>query len=203
MKHNIDNLYELFPKLPLGKRSIDIGGNKYGKLEVLYRTSNYVQPNGSWKSMWLCYCECGKYKPMMYSNLSKGILNSCGSCTMDFTERFDIKSVPGISYGESEGIGNTKHGQSCNPLFNTWSSVMNRCYNKNNSGYEYYGGKGIKVCERWLNLDNFINDNTPLYKDGLTIDRIDTFKDYSPENTRWITLGEQSINTGPKHWGKV
>lgn len=50
----------------------------------------------------------------------------------------------------SKGVGYTKHGLSTHPLYQTWKSMMNRCYNSSNKNYQYYGGKGIKVCKRWM-----------------------------------------------------
>lgn len=192
-----------FPEKPLAWNSVDITGKVYGKLTALYRTDNFTQPNGTTKSMWVCSCECGNYKPMMYCNLKANNVSSCGKCTNNDKAVFKITNVEGVCYGKKEGIGNTKHGLSGHRLYQSWVGIINRCYDVDFKGYSYYGGKGIKVCDRWLNLDNFMEDNLPRYKEGLTLDRIDTFGNYCLENTRWITLGEQSINTGPKHWGKV
>lgn len=83
----------------------------------------------------------------------------------------------------------TKH-----PLYRTYASMKNRCYNTNSHNYSWYGGKGIKICDRWLNsfLD-FVSDVGERPK-GTTLDRIDGDKDYSPDNCRWATYKEQAQN---------
>ena len=79
-------------------------------------------------------------------------------------------------------------------LLKIFSNIKRRCYDKNHIGYGRYGAKGVKICEKWLeNSDNFVDWSLSNgYEEGLTIDRIDSSKDYCPENCRWITLGENS-----------
>lgn len=87
------------------------------------------------------------------------------------------------------------HGLKKTPEYNSWVAMKGRCYNNNDSHYHRYGGRGIKVCDRWLNsFINFLDDmgNKPTTKHSL--DRIDNDGDYSPDNCRWVTNIEQGNN---------
>ena len=78
--------------------------------------------------------------------------------------------------------------------YKTWTNMKLRCYDSRAGGYEYYGGKGIKVCNRWLkNFQAFVNDMGPRPSIDYSIDRIDSDKDYEPSNCRWLL---KSINSG-------
>lgn len=91
-----------------------------------------------------------------------------------------------------------KHGLATTKIYHIFWGMLNRCYKETNSAYEYYGGKGIKVCEEWNGFDKFMNFYEWAmgngYKEGLQLDRIDNDKDYCPENCRWVTAEENARN---------
>ena len=81
------------------------------------------------------------------------------------------------------------------PEYRAWQNMKNRCYNKRDKNYPYYGGRGIRVCDRWVDsVANFIADMGRRPSDDLTLDRIDPHKDYEPGNCRWATREVQSRN---------
>lgn len=94
-----------------------------------------------------------------------------------------------------------KHGLSRTRIYNIYKKMMYRCYKKNNNRYYCYGAKNIKVCEEWksdfLSFYNWAMENG--YRNGLTIDRLNNKKDYSPENCKWSNLFEQANNKTNNH----
>lgn len=149
----------------------DIAGKRFGKLTAI----KPVGKNKQGKYLWLCECECGREKVVCQSELASGNTISCG-CV----------------------ITNTSHSMSRTKLYKTWTQMKMRCYNQNHVSYYNYGGRGIKVCDEWSGEHSFpsfynwaINAG---YKDGLSLDRIDNGKDYSPENCRWVARPFQERN---------
>lgn len=85
------------------------------------------------------------------------------------------------------------HGLTESGTYRSWTSMRTRCYNTKAVQYKYYGGKGIKICDRWTLFENFLDD-MGLRPDGTSLDRIDNTKDYEPGNCRWSSRKEQSRN---------
>jgi hypothetical protein len=82
-------------------------------------------------------------------------------------------------------------------MYAAWNQMLQRCYNENNPGYQYYGARDIKVCAAWHKFTGFLHDVEAGYKDGLSLERINNDGDYCPENCTWISQAEQSGNRRP------
>ena len=161
---------------------IDLTGQKFGKLIVLRRIDDYIFPKGSKTVRYECLCECGTIKAVTGNNLRSGNTTSCGC----YKKEVAIHNMP----------DNKKHGLSHGRLYGIYVDMKRRCYEEHNSHYSNYGGRGIRVCDEWL------EDNTNFftwalengYSDDLTLDRIDVNGNYEPSNCRWTTWKEQLRN---------
>lgn len=123
-------------------------------------------------------CECGIKFKANTSSVSRGNTKSCGC----YVKRRIIQL-------------NTTHGLSNNPIYSVWNDMIKRTTNPKNKDFSSYGGRGIVICERWLDIANFIEDMYPTYEDGLTIDRINNDGNYEYNNCRWTTMTVQHRNT--------
>ena len=157
---------------------LNLIGIRFGRQVVI---SEGEKNNG--RRTWACLCDCGNIHSVITNVLNRGVSNSCGCLRV-----------------ETSTILNTTHGCSNNrknfPEYHVRMCMKDRCYNKNNDRYADWGGRGIKVCDRWLeSFENFLDDMGRRPSPNHSIERRDNDKDYCPENCYWATKSEQNRNT--------
>ena len=158
----------------------DLTGQKFGKLTVIKRVENHVQPCGKQYVQWLCKCDCGNETVVRSANLKGGRTQSCG-CLIKET--------------------NSTHGLKKTRLYVVWKDIKARCFNPNANNFKDYGAKGVFMCDEWRNdfkvfydwaMENGYNPNAK--RGECTIDRINNNKGYSPDNCRWTDNLTQQNN---------
>lgn len=154
-------------------------GDRYGRLTLVERRSS----DQAQKALWLVRCDCGNSRVVRYSGLRSGNTKSCGCLSRETSRRHNSK------HGHSRAMW----GQA-SPTYNSWSSMVQRCTNPRYNGWHWYGGRGVKVCDRWLDFEAFLADMGHRPR-GRTLDRIDNQRGYEPGNCRWATPREQGRNT--------
>jgi hypothetical protein len=146
-------------------------GLRVGKLQVLWPALSARKPQ-----RWVCKCDCGNRVDLTAVIILGGKTTSCG-CDHQWKT----------------------HGLSDTVEYQTWLSMIKRCENQNHHKYPRYGGRGIKICERWrTNFENFYADMGQRPSDKHSIDRIDNDGHYEPGNCRWATWSEQRRNQSRK-----
>lgn len=137
------------------------------------------------KSKWLCQCACGNTATVVGATLRNGTSTRCRSCaTAVLNKRTKVGNKNNIT-----------HGQCGTRLYRIWSGMIARCEIESSSGFKWYGAKGVKVCEEWHRFETFRDWAIANgYRENLSIDRIDVYGNYYPDNCRWATTAEQSLN---------
>lgn len=159
----------------------DLTGRRFGRLLVL---EPITERSIHKKILWRCMCDCGKETAVATGELNSGATKSCGCLIAD--RQRELK---------------TTHGMTGTRLYKIWHAMKQRCENPNMKNWKYYGAKGVSVCDEWKNsfpafyewaIASGYDDTAPRGK--CTIDRIDPYGDYTPENCRWADMKTQLQN---------
>ena len=161
-------------------KTIDLTGQRFGRLTVLHRDGSTSCRHAAWK----CQCDCGEVRTICGKHLRSGNTKSCGCLNREL-----------LSEGLATTHGMTRHGREAG-VYGSWRSMRERCQNSNATHYAYYGGRGVTVCERWESFENFLADMGPR-PEGLSLDRINNEGNYEPGNCRWATRKQQAHNRRP------
>jgi hypothetical protein len=164
-------------------KKLDLLGKIFERLTVLRETEKRSQSS----IVWLCRCVCGKEKLVSARCLVHGLVRSCGCLSKEIT----------VKHNKDR----TRHGHSASRVvtseYKSWVTAKQRCGNPHNHNFPGYGGRGIKVCDRWLHsFENFFADMGPKPepKSLYSLDRVLVNGNYEPSNCRWATASEQARN---------
>ena len=172
-------------KLASERRLIDLTGKRFGRLTVKGRNpknTRFKHPR------WDCICDCGNVAVIQGEKLRNGETKSCGCLQREIAI-----------------MANTIHGNACRGKLSTeyssWNALKNRCLNMNAEKWPNYGGRGIKICDRWIDsFENFLYDMGKRPEGCSSIDRKDNDGGYEPGNCRWATYKQQAGNTSKNVW---
>lgn len=153
---------------------LDLTGTRFGRLVALREAQKGAGNKAP--TRWECSCDCGAEVVASTSMLRSGHTKSCGCLQRDKVSN-----------------RNTRHGQAMSPTWRAWRAMVARCTVRTNAAFPNYGGRGITVCPRWREFENFLADMGER-PPGTTIDRLDNDGGYEPGNCRWATREQQDGN---------
>ena len=165
----------------------DILGLRFGRLTVVSYSHKTKRKSAGYYHFYNCNCDCKNNCVVERSSLKFGITKSCGCIHKEVTAKKNKE------LSKYNGESSSKYAR----ILRIHRAMIHRCYNKNDMNYHHYGGRGIIVCEEWLN-DYYIFKKWALengYSDNLSIDRVDVNGNYEPSNCKWATNKEQGNNT--------
>ena len=158
----------------------DLVGQVFGRLTV----TGVAGVNPKQNLLWQCVCVCGGKAVAPAYDLRSGKVKSCGCLVRE---------------GTATKHGMARAGRKRSRVYSVWASMLARCHNPNDRNYANYGGRGIRVCKRWHTFENFLSDmGEPA--SGMTLDRTNNSKGYSPSNCCWVSHKQQSRNTRANIW---
>ena len=157
----------------------DLNGMTFERLTVIGECGRTTDRH----ILWECRCECGNIVNVSSRDLVAGHTKSCGCLQRETISR--------IRY---------KHGDRDSRLYSVWKTMKKRCENSNHKDYKWYGAKGVSVCDDWHDyrvfkewaINNGYDENAE--RGQCTIDRINPYGNYEPNNCRWVTMAEQAKN---------
>jgi predicted transposase YbfD/YdcC len=159
---------------------INLSGQAFNLFTVIAEVEpQQYKPGGTKYRCWACLCKCGNHFVAQQRHIRNRETQSCGCLQKETVSKIFRKH--GVSIDKT-------------PEYIAWQCLRQRCNDQNFKQYHDYGGRGIKVCERWENFQNFLDDMGCKPSSKHTLDRINNDGNYEPQNCRWATRTEQSQN---------
>lgn len=163
-------------------KPLDLSGQKFGRLTPI----EIVGTHSSRAKLWRCRCDCGGETTVEATKLRTGNTRSCGCLVTEHAIRVRPSAV---RHGDTQG-------GKMSAEWRAWRNMRSRCSRPSDVSYARYGGRGIRVCERWLTYENFLADVGRRPSPAHSLDRIDSDGHYEPGNVRWATDQQQAENRG-------